>query len=42
MTEKEILAEYPQLGHDDILAAIAYAAEAARECIIPVPTDRVA
>jgi uncharacterized protein (DUF433 family) len=42
MTEEELLAEYPQLVHEDVLAAIAYGAEAARERIIPVPTDRVA
>jgi uncharacterized protein (DUF433 family) len=39
MSEKDILAEYPQLTHEDILAAIAYGAEAARERIIPVPTE---
>jgi uncharacterized protein (DUF433 family) len=42
MAEPELLAEYPQLVHEDVLAAIAYGAEAARERIIPVPTDRVA
>jgi uncharacterized protein (DUF433 family) len=42
MTEEELLAEHPQLVHEDVLAAIAYGAEAARERIIPVPTDRVA
>lgn len=42
MTEAEILAEYSQLSHEDVLAAIAYGAEAARERIIPVPTDQVA
>jgi uncharacterized protein (DUF433 family) len=42
MAEAELLAEYPQLAHEDVLAAIAYGAEAARERIIPVPTDRVA
>lgn len=42
MTEDEIRAEYPQLTHEDLLAAIAYGAEAARERIIPVATDRVA
>lgn len=42
MTEQELLEEYPQLTHEDILAAIAYGAEASRERIIPVPTDRVA
>jgi uncharacterized protein (DUF433 family) len=38
MSEAELLAEYPQLTREDILAAIAYGAEAARERIIPVPT----
>ena len=42
MTEADLLVEYPQLVHEDMLAAIAYGAEAARERIIPVPTDRVA
>jgi uncharacterized protein (DUF433 family) len=42
MTEAELLAEYPQLVHDDVLAAIAYGAEAARERIIPVPIGRIA
>jgi uncharacterized protein (DUF433 family) len=42
MTEAELLAEYPQLVHEDVLAAIAYGAEAACERVIPVPTDRVA
>ncbi len=42
MTEQEILAEYPELTREDILAAIAYGAEAARERIIPVPVERVA
>ena len=32
-----ILEEYPQLTRDDILAAIAYAAEIARERHVPVP-----
>jgi len=42
MTESELLAEYPQLAHEDVLAAIAYGAEAARERIVPVPTDHAA
>jgi uncharacterized protein (DUF433 family) len=42
MTEAEPLAEYPQLVHDDVLAAIAYGAEAARERVVTVPTGRVA
>jgi hypothetical protein len=33
--------EYPQLAHEDVLAAIAYGAQAARERIIPIPVDRV-
>ena len=37
MTEPELLAEYPQLAHDDVLAAIAYGAEVSRERIVPVP-----
>ena len=31
ISEAELLAEYPQLAHEDVLAAIAYGAEAARE-----------
>ena len=38
MTEAELLAEYPGLTREDVLAAIAYGAEAAREQIIPIPT----
>ena len=34
MTEAEILAEHPQLATEDIRAAIAYGAEAARERIV--------
>lgn len=37
MSEAELFKEYPQLAHEDVLAAIAYGAEAARERIIPVP-----
>lgn len=37
MTEAELLAEYSQLTHDDVLAAIAYGAEVSRERIVPVP-----
>ena len=36
-SEEDVRAEYPQLTHDDILAAIAYGAERAREQIVPVP-----
>jgi uncharacterized protein (DUF433 family) len=41
-TPEEILRNYPQLKHEDLLAAIAYGAEAARERIIPVPPVKVA
>ena len=37
MSEAEILADYPYLTRDDLRAALAYGAEAARERIIPVP-----
>jgi uncharacterized protein (DUF433 family) len=30
MSEGELLTEYPQLAHEDVLAAIAYGAEAVR------------
>jgi uncharacterized protein (DUF433 family) len=39
MSENEIIREYPQLKHEDIMAAIAYGAEVARERIIPVPQE---
>lgn len=40
--ERELLAEYPQLAHEDVLAAIAYGAETARERILPVPASGAA
>jgi uncharacterized protein (DUF433 family) len=39
VTEQELLADYPYLTHEDVLAAIAYGAEAAREKVIPVPVE---
>ncbi len=39
MSEAQLRAEYPQLTHDDILAAIAYGAEASRERMIPLPVE---
>jgi uncharacterized protein (DUF433 family) len=39
MREDEVLAEYPQLMRQDILAAIAYGAETARARVLPVPTS---
>jgi uncharacterized protein (DUF433 family) len=37
MTEVELIAEYPGLKHEDVLAALAYGAEASRDRVIPVP-----
>ncbi len=42
MTEADLIAEYPQLTHEDILAAIAYGAEMTRERVIPIRTPVVA
>jgi uncharacterized protein (DUF433 family) len=42
MSAAEVRAEYPALTHEDVLAAIAYGAEAARERIIPVPVEPAA
>jgi uncharacterized protein (DUF433 family) len=39
MSEVELREEYPALIHEDVLAAIAYGAEAARERVIPVPVE---
>ncbi len=41
-SESELLAEYPQLTHQDVLAAIAYGAEAARERIVEMPVGNTA
>lgn len=42
MSEVEVRSEYPQLAHEDNLAAIAYGAEAARERLVSVPLDPAA
>ena len=42
MTEADLLAEYPQLTHQDVLAAIAYGAEMSRERIVTVPLNHAA
>jgi uncharacterized protein (DUF433 family) len=42
MSEAELRAEYPALTHEDVLAAIAYGAEASRERVIPVPVEPAA
>ena len=39
-TLEQLLSNYPDLARDDVLAAIAYGAEAVRERVIPVPTAR--
>ena len=39
MSEAEVRAEYPVLEREDILAAIAYGADAARERFISVPAE---
>jgi uncharacterized protein (DUF433 family) len=39
LSEAELRADYPALTHQDILAAIAYGAEASRERIIRVPLE---
>lgn len=38
-SEAELRAEYPQLVHEDVLAAFAYGAEFARCCVLPLPVD---
>jgi uncharacterized protein (DUF433 family) len=40
MSEEELRVEYPSLTREDVLAAIAYGAEAARERVIPIPVER--
>jgi uncharacterized protein (DUF433 family) len=39
MSEAEVISQYPALKHEDILAALAYGAEAARDRVIPVPVE---
>ncbi|MDO8752925.1 MAG: DUF433 domain-containing protein [Anaerolineales bacterium] len=41
-TIEEILAEYPQLTREDILAAIAYGAEMSRERYVIMPAGQAA
>ncbi len=36
LTREEIIQSYPSLSHDDIQAAVAYAADLARERILPL------
>jgi uncharacterized protein (DUF433 family) len=37
VSEEDLLRAYPQLTHEDIRAALAFAAEMTRERVIPVP-----
>jgi uncharacterized protein (DUF433 family) len=37
--ERDLLADYPSLTRDDVRAAIAYGAEAARERVLPIPAE---
>lgn len=37
MSAEEVMAEYPQLEKDDILAALAYGAEMTRERFVDLP-----
>lgn len=41
MTTEEILADYPDLTREDILACIAYGADMARDRYIEIPTETV-
>ena len=38
-SEQDLLAQYPSLASQDIRAAIAYGAEAARERVLPIPAE---
>jgi uncharacterized protein (DUF433 family) len=39
MSVEEVLAEYPSLEREDILACIAYGAELARDCYARIPLE---
>ena len=41
MTPEEIVASYPSLNRDDVLAAATYAAELARERLVPIVPEAV-
>jgi uncharacterized protein (DUF433 family) len=42
MTPEEVIAEYPQLERDDVLAALAYGAEMSRERFVDLPGSSAA
>jgi len=37
VTEAELLSDYPQMTHQDVMAAIAYGTAMSRDQIVPVP-----
>ena len=39
VSEEELLRSYPQLTHDDIRAALAFAAEMTRERVLPISAE---
>jgi len=39
VSEEELLQAYPQLTHDDLRAALAYAAEMTRERVLPIAAE---
>ncbi len=39
VSEEELLRAYPQLTHDDIRAALAFAAEMTRERVLPIAAE---
>jgi uncharacterized protein (DUF433 family) len=41
-TEADVLAEYPSLRHDDVAAALGYAAELSRERTVALPLSPAA
>ena len=42
MGEAELLSDYPQPTHEDVLAALTYGAEMTRERSIPIPLSELA
>jgi uncharacterized protein (DUF433 family) len=42
MSADEIISEYPHLKHEDIQAAIAYAAEITRDRYVDLPSEAIA
>ena len=41
VSEEELLKSYPSLEHGDIMAAIAYGAELARERVVRIPKAEI-